>query len=65
MVKIVGVDLKKVKLVTCPNCASILEYTPNEVIHDKYTDYSGCSKAYNFINCPSCGAAAFINVEVR
>jgi len=41
MVKIVGKDESFVKRVTCRSCASILEYTLNEVREYHGTDYTG------------------------
>jgi ribosomal protein S27E len=53
MVKIIGIDKKKKKRVTCGNCASILEYTPSEIFWHKYT-VMGDDSGFEAIQCPSC-----------
>ena len=54
MVRAVGKDEKHIHKVTCPRCASILEYTLSEVTYSHTTDYSGVSDPYNYIICPVC-----------
>ena len=55
MVQIVGKDQRLVKRATCRNCASILEYTPNEARKRWYTDISQCREEIREITCPGCG----------
>ena len=54
MVKVVGIDESAKKRVTCRSCASILEYTRNEIQEHSYTDYGGGRDTDYFIVCPSC-----------
>ena len=60
MAKVVGRDESVVKRVTCRNCASILEYTKNEVRSYHGTDYSGGSDGQEWVDCPNCGGRAVI-----
>lgn len=55
MPTVVGKDDKHVHRCTCKNCASILEYTKNEVDEVNGKDYYGGSDGYEYINCPTCG----------
>lgn len=55
MVEIVGKDQKYVKRITCEKCASILEYTDNELKKYSGTDYSGGADGHEWIDCPCCG----------
>jgi RNase P subunit RPR2 len=57
MVKIVGKDERAVKRTTCVRCASILEYTLNEVSRIVVRDYGGGSDSYNTIQCPNCASS--------
>lgn len=60
MVKVVGKDEKAVKRITCKSCASILEYTLNEVKSRHGTDYGGGPDGCEWVDCPSCGNKAII-----
>jgi len=60
MVKIVGKDESFVKRVTCRSCASILEYTLNEVREYHGTDYTGGADGQEWVDCPNCGRKAII-----
>lgn len=60
MVKIVGRDERAVKRITCRKCASILEYTENEVKSRHGVDYSGGADGTEWVDCPSCGGQAII-----
>lgn len=55
MAKVVGRDESVVKRATCKNCASIIEYTPNEVTSYFASDYGGGRDEYFKLNCPNCG----------
>ena len=56
MVKIVGIDEKEVKRITCKCCARILEYTLSEVrILWEGKDYSGGPDGAKGFTCPGCG----------
>ena len=55
-IEIVGVDESKKKQKTCVNCATILKYTPSDVVvlwegHD----YSGGTDEAKGFKCPRCG----------
>ena len=54
MVKVVGREERLVKRTTCSNCASILEYTLNEVESKTYS-CCGHLETDGFIKCPNCG----------
>lgn len=60
MAKIVGRDETVVKRVTCRECATILEYTPNEVKEEHGTDYGGGPDGREWVDCPNCGRRAII-----
>ena len=55
MVTVVGIDQSAMKQTTCKNCASLLQYTQNEVqeYHDR--DISGGADGSEWIDCPKCG----------
>ena len=54
--KIIGIDESKKKKATCRECASIIEYTPHEVITLwSGTDISGGSDGARGFKCPCCG----------
>ena len=55
MVNVVGRSEKYVKRTTCFKCASILEYTENELDSFKSYDYAGGCDINYFIKCPICG----------
>lgn len=59
MVTVVGKNPDRVKRVTCNGCASILEYTENEVQTAIYT-VMGDSSGYKYVSCPTCGDNARI-----
>jgi RNase P subunit RPR2 len=52
---IVGKDQSVYKRTTCRNCASILEYLPQEVQKHTSRDYGGGTDVTEFIKCPCCG----------
>jgi hypothetical protein len=52
MVKIVGKDDRAVHRCTCPHCASILEYTLNEVNDRRYSSMGEMGTVY-YIMCPN------------
>lgn len=54
MIQIVGKDQKHIHTISCKNCASVLEYTRNEVKEQHGKDYSGGSDGCEYIWCPAC-----------
>lgn len=55
MVQVIGKDESKVYKVSCPNCASILQYTKSEVHSVKKNyDYLGDYDLVNCVTCPQC-----------
>jgi DNA-directed RNA polymerase subunit RPC12/RpoP len=56
MVKVVSTNPHEsvVKRIVCSHCGATLEYVPNDVKKQTYTDYSGCPSGYNYITCPNC-----------
>jgi RNase P subunit RPR2 len=60
MVKVVGIDSRFVKRVTCRKCSSVLEYTENEVrnLH-RGMDYGGGPDGADGFNCPNCGQEVY------
>lgn len=60
MVKVVGRDAAAVKRVTCPGCASVLEYTLSEVKKFTSYDYGGGSEIVSYITCPSCSHQVYV-----
>ena len=60
MVKVVGRDESVVKRITCRGCASILEYTQNEVKSYHGRDISGGADGREWVNCPCCGGEVII-----
>lgn len=54
MVKVVGIDRNAVRRITCKECASILEYTTNDVQTHTGTDYRGWERGCTYVNCPNC-----------
>lgn len=56
MLKVVGIDEKHVKRITCRKCASIIEYTESEVRNLwSGKDYSGGADGADGFTCPKCG----------
>ena len=49
-----GPDDSVVKEVVCGGCGAKLEYTPNDVQSQVYTDITQCSDTYCWIVCPQC-----------
>lgn len=47
-------DPSVVKNVICRKCGVKLEYTPNDVHEQSYTDYSGSRETQRSIHCPKC-----------
>ena len=64
MARVVGRDDSVIKRATCKNCASIIEYTPNEVISYIASDYGGGRDEYFKLCCPNCGNFMY-NVSKR
>ena len=60
MVKVVGRDESAVHRITCWSCASMLEYTQNEVKSIKHSyDYLGDYEINQGIKCPQCDSNVF------
>lgn len=56
MAQVVGKDVGAVKRCTCSKCASIIEYTPSELVERKHShDYLGDYEVDDFLKCPKCG----------
>lgn len=55
MVKVIGRDEAAVKRTTCRSCASILEYTLNEVKNFISYDYGDLLVINYYVDCPNCG----------
>lgn len=53
-IKIIGHDSSKKKRVTCNNCTSILEYTPNDLKEKIIKDYLGGKDLVKYLVCPRC-----------
>jgi uncharacterized protein with PIN domain len=47
-------DKSVVKRVVCKYCGVKLEYVSNDVKQKNYTDISGTSDTYYWIDCPNC-----------
>lgn len=60
MVKVVGRDEKEVHKKTCKTCASVLEYTLDEVQSFVHKDYGGGSDTYYYIDCPKCTEKVYV-----
>ncbi len=43
-----------VRQVICRNCGVTLEYTPNDVLERKVSDYGGGTDTYRWLSCPKC-----------
>ena len=55
-IEIVDVDESKKKQKTCVNCATILKYTPSDVVVLwEGQDYSGGTGGAKGFRCPRCG----------
>ena len=54
MIKIVGADSEYIKRTSCRKCASIIEYTLDEVTERKETDYGGGVDIVKELICPCC-----------
>lgn len=65
MAKVVGVDQSRFKRCTCNGCASIIEYTMNEVSRCDYKDYDGTSDTNYSIACPKCGKSVTVYPYAR
>lgn len=62
MVTVVGKNPLAMKRVTCRKCASILEYTPNEVFKTTINhDYLGDYDTVRAVQCPTCGHKQPVN----
>lgn len=64
MIKVISTVPHKtvVKEVVCDHCGATLEYTPNDVVKQQWTDYSGDINVTSFIVCPNCSKEAVISV---
>lgn len=58
-VKVIGVDQKYLKKVSCKHCASILEYTRSDIKEIKYPDWGGTVDD-EYIECPRCESRVFL-----
>lgn len=53
--KIIGIDDKTKKRVTCKSCASIIEYVPKDIVNLwSGKDYSGGADGADGFKCPNC-----------
>jgi len=54
MAKVIGIDEKKIRHVSCNECASKIEYTNSELVERKYNcDYTGDCDIGMFLTCPN------------
>ena len=53
-ITVVGVDQQAIKRATCRSCASILEYTPSDVVEWQNRGYDGSSDTEYYLPCPKC-----------
>lgn len=61
MPKVVGIDPKYIKRVSCTKCGSINEYTESEVkVLWSGTDYAGGADGAEGFNCAGCGKEIYI-----
>lgn len=61
MIKVIGKDPSSVKMATCKNCASILEYTEGDTEKIKHSfDYTGDYEISKGIRCPACGQPVLV-----
>lgn len=56
MARIIGKEPEYVKKLTCKRCASIIEYTPKDVIKEKYFDRF-------YIICPNIACRSEVEAE--
>lgn len=54
MVEIIGYDISKIKRLKCEPCGAILEYTDSDIKVATNVDYDKQTKAFSYIDCPSC-----------
>lgn len=52
-VKVIGIDVQVVRRTTCPDCASILEFTNLDVQSGQYSCMGDIDTWY-WITCPTC-----------
>lgn len=62
MAKKIGTDKKFIKTITCKNCASIIEYTLQEIKEVNGRDYSGGADGCRYIDCPECSKRILLEV---
>lgn len=55
MAKVIGLDSTFLRQCSCKKCASIIEYSLNELRQYTYKDISQCVEVVYWIPCPSCG----------
>lgn len=60
-IRIVGIDQKELRQVTCKNCASILEYVLADMETKCSTDYHGSRDVTDYILCPRCAEHVIIS----
>ena len=60
MIRIIGTDDKHIHKITCKTCASIIEYTKDEVKSFTHRDYGGGSDTYYHIVCPKCDEEVYV-----
>ena len=54
-------DPSVVKQVVCKNCGVKLEYVPADVQDGSYTDYTGSTDPYKYIDCLKCKQRVILN----
>lgn len=62
MTRVIGKDVREVHQVTCRNCASIVEYTKDELERRVHIDYTGGKDYHHGLECPQC--SNFITVRI-
>lgn len=62
MAIVVGKDESMYKRVTCRNCASIVQYAPNDVKPRITTDYTGSKDMHHEVVCPCCLVAIVVSI---
>lgn len=58
-VLVIGKDPTAVKQVTCSNCGSILQYTPDDTRIARYV-LCGHTESERVIDCPSCNNTVIV-----
>lgn len=58
----IGKDVSAVKRTTCYNCATVLEYTKNDIFRHKHSfDYLGDYSTDDAITCPNCNKPVIVS----